>query len=295
MLTAQLREALGAAVGGLRRARPVSGGGICRAFHLEGGAGDFFLKLHDRAHASMFEAEFAGLSELRACGAIRVPEPVAHGVAGGDSWLLMEYVRLGDGGGDAAMARLGERLAALHRCTANRFGWARDNTIGSTPQPNGWMDDWIAFWRERRLGFQLDLLARKGRASSRLLDAGARLCEALPAFFAGHAPEPSLLHGDLWGGNRGFAADGEPVIFDPAVYYGDREADLAMTALFGGFSAAFYDAYHASWSLDAGHEARRELYNLYHILNHANLFGGGYAAQAEGMIARLLAEAGVNG
>ena len=165
----------------------------------------------------------------------------------------------------------------------------KSNFIGTTPQPNAWKDNWIDFWREQRLGFQLQLAATNGYGSQ-LQSLGENLLDALPAFFEGYAPQPSLLHGDLWNGNHAYQADGTPTLFDPAVYYGDRECDIAMTELFGGYSADFYSAYRASWSLDAGYSVRRDLYNLYHILNHANLFGGGYARQAEQMMQRLLVE-----
>jgi fructosamine-3-kinase len=158
----------------------------------------------------------------------------------------------------------------------------------STPQLNAPGGDWVAFWRGRRLGYQLNLAAAKGHG--RLAAGGARLMEKLPAFFVGHTPAPSLLHGDLWSGNAAMTAGGEPVVFDPAVYYGDREADLAMTELFGGFPPPFYEAYRAEFPLDPGYGTRKHLYNLYHVLNHLNLFGGGYGAQAAGMIERLLAE-----
>jgi fructosamine-3-kinase len=151
------------------------------------------------------------------------------------------------------------------------------------------MDDWIDFWRERRLGFQLDLAARNGLRGA-LQTQGRQLMDALPALFAHYRPAPSLLHGDLWGGNWGADAAGNPVIFDPAVYFGDREADLAMTELFGGFSRAFYDAYDAAYPLDKGYETRKTLYSLYHVLNHFNLFGGGYGGQAQRMIQQLLAQ-----
>ena len=172
---------------------------------------------------------------------------------------------------------------------APRFGWPRDNTIGTTPQVNAWGDDWAEFFRDRRIAPQLALAARNGHGGALQRD-GERLLAAIPALLAGHAPAPSLLHGDLWSGNAACLATGEPVIFDPAVYYGDREADLAMTELFGGFGADFYAAYRDAWPLPDGYERRRTLYNLYHVLNHLNLFGGGYGAQAETMIARLLAE-----
>ncbi len=187
--------------------------------------------------------------------------------------------------------RLGEQLAALHRCEAKRFGFASDNFIGTTPQPNSWTEDWVTFWREHRLGFQLRLADQNGYGGQ-LQRFGEKLMEALPAFFAGYTPQPSLLHGDLWSGNHAFLADGTPTIFDPAAYYGDRECDLAMTELFGGYPADFHAAYRAAYPLDAGYVTRRELYNLYHILNHANLFGGDYARQAEQMMQRLLVIAG---
>ncbi len=294
-----IRAALEAVAPGLelKDVRPVSGGSINRAYVLEGaskrGPCRFFVKVNDARFGDMFEAEREGLAELAGAGAIRVPRPLAFGESEGQCWLACEYIAFGRER-SGSMARLGEQLARLHRHTAPRFGWHRDNTIGSTPQPNGWHEDWLAFYRERRLLHQLDLLKSRG-ASSRLIDRGRRLAQHLEAFFSGYRPVPSLLHGDLWGGNRGFDEHGEPVLFDPAVYYGDREADLAMTELFGGFSDAFYDAYRAAWPLDPGYRVRRDLYNLYHVLNHANLFGGGYASQAAGMIDRLLAEAGLGG
>ena len=168
-----------------------------------------------------------------------------------------------------------------------RFGFAHDNFIGTTPQPNGWKVDWIDFWREHRLGFQLQLAEQNGYGGQ-LQSLGEKLMDALPAFFKDYTPQPSLLHGDLWNGNHAYLQDGTPTIFDPATYYGDRECDLAMTELFGGYSEDFYTAYRAAFPLDAGYATRKTLYNLYHILNHANLFGGGYARQAEGMIRRLL-------
>lgn len=265
--------------------RAVGGGDINEAEVRIGRDGRrYFIKLNRADRLPMFEAEAAGLAEILAAGAIRAPQPVCSGVEGERAFLALEYLELG-GRGDPV--DLGRRLAAMHRCAQARFGWRRDNTLGATPQPNAWLDDWIVFLRERRLGFQLDLARRHG-APARLIDLGERLLTRLNAFFPGYAPGPSLLHGDLWGGNYGFS-DGEPVLFDPAVYYGDREADLAMTELFGGFPAAFYAAYRDTWPLDPGYAMRRTLYNLYHILNHYNLFGGGYAGQAERMLGHLLA------
>lgn len=264
----------------------VGGGDINACYRLEGADGSrFFLKLNDAQRHAMFVAEAAGLDALAATATLRVPQAIAHGIDGERSYLVLEYLPLA-ARGDAGL--LGEQLAALHRSSSGRFGFAQDNFIGTTPQPNAWKNDWIDFWREQRLGFQLQLAERNGYGGS-LQALGEELLDALPAFFAGYTPRPSLLHGDLWSGNHAFLASGEPVIFDPAAYYGDRECDIAMTELFGGYGADFYAAYRAVWPLDAGYAVRRELYNLYHILNHANLFGGGYAKQAEGMLRRLLA------
>jgi len=236
----------------------------------------------------MFEAEAAGLHELAAANAIRVPTPICSGTADGQSWLVTAYIEFGRGGRDSAR-QFGRQLADLHRQTSVQFGWFRDNTIGSTPQHNGYMGNWVDFYRQRRLRFQFELAARNGFAGS-LQRKGERLMANLNTFFSSYAPQPSLLHGDLWGGNRAFDTAGEPVIFDPAVYYGDREADIAMTELFGGFGAEFYASYNEAWPLDDGYAVRKTLYNLYHILNHANIFGGAYAAQAESMIDQLLTE-----
>jgi len=305
----------------VRGSTPVGGGSISEAYRLEGAGGTrYFLKLNDAQHLTMFVAEAEGLNAIAATNTIRVPRPIAHGSAGGQSYLVLEHLELGSRG-DAKL--LGEQLAALHRFSSDRpdvnsrtagevnsghsrpgcyatpchgrkeksFGFVHDNFIGTTPQPNSWKDDWIDFWREQRLGFQLRLAADNGYGGQ-LQRVGEKLLDALPAFFESYTPQPSLLHGDLWSGNHAFLADGTPTIFDPAAYYGDRECDLAMTELFGGYPADFYAAYRAVYPLDAGYATRRELYNLYHILNHANLFGGGYARQAEQMMQRFLAVIG---
>ncbi len=270
----------------VRVAAPVGGGDINVSYRLDGTDGTrYFVKLNDARHHAMFAAEAAGLAVLAATGTLQVPRPLTHGVAAGQSYLVLEFLELGGRGNDRL---LGEQLAVLHHCSHERFGFAQDNFIGTTPQPNGWKDDWIAFWRERRLGYQLQLAERNGHGGE-LQRLGEELMEMLPAFFDGYTPRPSLLHGDLWGGNHGFLRDGTPTIFDPAAYYGDRECDLAMTELFGGYGADFYAAYRATWPLDAGYATRRELYNLYHVLNHANLFGGGYARQATATMRMLLA------
>lgn len=263
----------------------LGGGCINQAFRLSATDGrSWFVKVNDVAHLGMFEAESAGLRELASTDAIRVPEPVCCGTANRHGFLAMEYIPLRPGG-DAG--ELGRRLAKMHHTKAGMFGWDTDNTIGSTPQINTPGSDWVAFWREHRLGFQLRLAASKGYAGA-LQEKGTRLMERFPALFDSYDPQPSLLHGDLWGGNWSRDEHGEPVIYDPAVYYGDREADLAMTELFGGFGGDFYHAYRAGFPLDPGYPLRKTFYNIYHVLNHLNLFGGGYGAQAEGMIDQVL-------
>ncbi|MGH8278596.1 MAG: fructosamine kinase family protein, partial [Gammaproteobacteria bacterium] len=230
-------------------------------------------------------AEADGLRALGECGAVRVPQVLATAQQDGSAYLLMEWLELGPGTPLAA-ARLGEELARQHRCLGKRFGWRRDNFIGATPQFNALADDWLGFFRARRLGFQLRLAAENGYHGE-VQTQGARLLEKLPVFFTSYTPQPSLLHGDLWSGNWGVLSSGVPVIFDPAVYWGDREAELAMTELLGGFSPEFYSAYNSAWPLDAGYRTRRDLYMLYHILNHLNLFGGAYLSQAQQLMTRL--------
>lgn len=296
-MTTSLTDALARAIGRARgkpfaphRQRAAGGGCINQALVLESDQESYFVKTNRAALAGMFAAEADGLRAIAATQTIRVPTVVTHGVAGDTAYLILEYLELGGGNGRSA-EQLGRSLAALHRWPQTIFGWHRDNTIGSTPQINTPHPDWVAFYRESRLGFQLKLAAQRGLGRS-VVSHGELLLENLESFFESYRPAPSLLHGDLWGGNQSALPDGTPVIFDPAVYAGDREADIAMTELFGGFPARFTSAYREAWPLDPGYATRKTLYNLYHVLNHYNLFGGGYGGQAGHMIDALLAEAG---
>ena len=264
----------------------VGGGCINSAFKITDNGRSYFVKTNNASHAYMFEAEAEALREMAASATVRVPEPVCHGEYGNQCYLVMEYLELG---GSADMIEFARQFAAMHRLTADRYGWHIDNTIGSTPQPNTQNDDWIEFWRQQRLGFQLQTAAQNGYGGE-LQRLGERLLADMPALFVSHKVEASMLHGDLWGGNYSALRDGTPVIFDPALYFGDREADLAMTTLFGGFGGRFYDAYDEAWPLDDGYDLRKTFYNIYHIINHLNLFGGGYHGQAISMIERVLAE-----
>jgi fructosamine-3-kinase len=258
---------------GVESAQPAAGGCIHDCYRVRVAGEPRFLKVNDERLADTFAAEADGLGALISHG-LRAPRPLAQGVACGQAYLLLEYLELRNGGDFAALGRM---LAAAHRNPGPRFGWSRDNYIGSTPQPNAWCDDWGEFWRERRLRPQIARAKRKGFE--------VPMVDPAPILH-GHAPQPALLHGDLWSGNAGFTSDG-PVVFDPAVYYGDREADLAMTELFGGFPQEFYRAYAEAYPITPGYEKRKHLYNLYHLLNHLNLFGGGYRAQVEATLRRL--------
>jgi len=286
-LLAALQTSVSDVAGSFRieRMTPVAGGCIHRCFLLEGSGRRYFAKTNTSSELDNFAAEADGLAALAAAGA-RVPHPLCRGEAGGEAFLILEHLELRVSGDHAA---LGRALARVHSVHGETFGWHRDNYIGRTAQLNPRSASWSDFWREARLEPQLEL-ARKNRLGTELVVKGERLAEALPRLLSQHAPAASLLHGDLWSGNTGFLADGTPVLFDPAVYWGDREADLAMTELFGGFPQVFYSAYAGAAPLDQGYSVRKTLYNLYHVLNHANLFGGGYAARAEQMIERLLAE-----
>ena len=265
--------------------RPVGGGDISSAWRIRADDTPVFLKTGPASAYDMFLGEAEGLRELAGAGAIRVPKVLGCVCSGNESLLALEWIDFEIAGPDTETA-LGTQLADLHRHTAEQFGWHRDNTIGSTPQRNAWSDDWVRFYGEHRLGFQLELAAANGFGKD-LQSEGRQLLDHLGYYFSDYWPEASLLHGDLWGGNWA-AAEGQPVIFDPAVYYGDRESDIAMTQLFGGFGERFYEAYESAWPMSPGYRKRILLYQLYHVLNHLNLFGSSYLGRARELIRRLL-------
>ncbi len=293
----------------LREQTPVAGGSIHSAWSLrvEGVAsGRLFAKTNAASALPLLEAEADGLQALAVAAGdtgLDVPQPLALGLAGGQAVLVlpwMEERRPSSGG--AAWQQLGRGLARLHRaslkvpCAAGdqpgAFGWVRDNWIGSGPQANGWDGSWGRFFCERRIVPQARLLEARGR-NLPLINS---LLERLPVWLDHHQPDPCLVHGDLWSGNVMAAGDGQeitasPAIFDPAIYRGDREVDLAMARLFGGFPAQFFEAYEKEWPLPQGARQRVNAYNLYHLLNHANLFGGGYLNQACTLIRECLVEA----
>lgn len=270
----------------LQWVRGLHGGDINRAALVKSGETNWFVKYHVNAPQGMFEAEALALEKIAATGCIRAPEAVAWGSDNDTSWLVLEHLELTSSGPSEL---LGEQLAAMHEVTGDSFGWPHDNYIGSSPQFNRVTGNWVDFWRDYRLKPQL-AMAESAGFGRRLSGSGERLLSDLDQLFGDHEPSPSLLHGDLWSGNKAFTTTGQPVIFDPASYYGDREADIAMTELFGGFGSEFYSAYQSHSPLPDGYKLRRELYNLYHMLNHLNLFGGGYLFRCENIIDGLLAD-----
>ena len=269
-------------------AQAVSGGSIHRAWHLDDGLRHYFVKSNALAAAPMFAAEAQGLQALAAAAVVPTPTFVTRGQTDSESFLVLEYLDLLPLDNSGA-ARLGAALAELHRLSADSFGWPEDNFIGATPQHNAPHPSWPHFFGARRLRPQLALAQNNG-IDNALVTKGGAVIERIGGLFIDYQPRPSLLHGDLWSGNAAQARDGAPVIFDPACYYGDRETDIAMAELFGGFPSSFYGTYRNAWPLDSGYEMRKPLYNLYHILNHFNLFGGAYLGQAHRMIDKLLAE-----
>jgi fructosamine-3-kinase len=271
--------------------QPVGGGCIHSAWSLQMGDGRrLFAKTNRPDQLPVLWAERQGLAALAAVAdeGLVIPEPLICGEWEDQALLVMTWLPLGGVGEAAAWSSLGAGLARLHRRSLESgpegFGWANDNFIGSGPQRNGWMADWGSFFADRRLGVQLAWAERHGQR----FEGDKELLEQVPRWLERHPVEPCLVHGDLWSGNAGVLTAGRGALFDPAVHRADREVDLAMAELFGGFPSSFFAGYEAEWPLPDGHGARSSLYNLYHLLNHANLFGGSYRSQAQRRIHELL-------
>ncbi|WP_376697446.1 fructosamine kinase family protein [Wenzhouxiangella sp. EGI_FJ10305] len=264
----------------------VPGGDIAEASLLRAADATVFVKALPLEQAGLLSAEDDGLKALDDTGEVRVPKVIRRGMHDGFAWLALEYLEL-DQRSPRADERLGRQLAAMHRHTGDEFGWHRSNYIGRTPQTNTTVDEWTVFFAAHRLGAQFDRLRRNQPDSgwndlkNEVIDAWMRVSDA-------HEPAPSLIHGDLWRGNAAALSEDVPVIYDPSVHYADRECDLAMAHLFGGFDESFYQAYEAAWPLPEGFETRRFFYKLYHMLNHANLFGGPYIEASEQLCRRIL-------
>ncbi len=267
----------------IKNRRALGGGCINQSYVISDDNHSYFVKTNIASLVEMFAAESLGLQQMFNTKTMRIPQVICWGISGNNSYLVLEYLSMGNRGN---WQEMGKQLAQLHLSkTQNKgFGWDINNTIGSTPQINTWLTDWSDFFREHRIGFQLTL----GKQNGGYFPKGEKLLTHIPEILKNHDSKLSLVHGDLWGGNAGFTQNGTPVIFDPATYIGDREVDLAMTELFGGFPSQFYQGYNSIYPVDSGYQKRKILYNLYHILNHFNLFGGGYESQANSMIDQLI-------
>lgn len=286
-LVERLSEHLSRHVGAyvdIERETPVGGGSINDAFRLSSSAGPFFVKVNaaDRFQ-SMFAAEADGLQRLAATRALRVPRTISVGEDHDQTYILMEWIAEGPKG-DRFWEGLGHGLAALHSHVGEQFGLERDNYIGTLKQPNSWCGTWHEFLIQRRWEPLIRLACDRGRLGMGDRLRAERLYSALPDLYPHEAP--SLLHGDLWSGNILCTEDQEPVLIDPAVYNGHREVDLAMTLLFGGFSPIFYSAYESALPLAPDWRERTPLWQLYPLLVHLNLFGGGYRDQVTAVLKR---------
>lgn len=249
----------------------------------------FFVKSNPNPLPGLFDTEGKGLTTLGDANVIRVPHVLGARSAVGDvpAFIVMELISAGQPGPTFSLM-FGMQLARLHQATQQeRFGLDEDNYLGSTRQSNRWMDDWCSFWREHRLGYLLRMAREQGVSDPTLDQLGDRLMNRLEDYLQEPNEPACLLHGDLWGGNYLVSDNGEPVLIDPAIYYGRREADLAMTMLFGGFDADFYSAYEEIWPLSTGSDKRLEIYKLYHLLNHLILFGQSYYGQCVSILRSL--------
>lgn len=281
-----LQQALGVT---LQSTQPCYGGDINSAAHLVTSDGHFFLKWNSASPPGMFSAEAAGLRLLAAANTLRVPAVIAVQEKQGlcPAYLVLEWLESGAASSQSA-EKLGEGLAALHRHQASQHGLDHANFIGSLPQKNIQTKTWVNFFAEQRLRPQMEIARRLDRLPAAREKGLNELIRRLPEWLPAEEPAPSLLHGDLWSGNVMTLSDGIPAIIDPAVYFGHREIEIAFTQLFGGFGARFYAAYHATYPLPPDYEKRRALYQLYPLMVHMNLFGGGYISQVDAIVQRYI-------
>lgn len=260
----------------------LSGGSINNAFRISSTAGYFFLKYNNTSnHPGMFEAESKGLTLLQESKTLRIPNVIGIGESGNHTFLILEFLERGRSNGNF-WEEFGEQLAEMHRRSQENFGADHDNYIGSLPQNNSVKNDFIPFFIENRLEPQLKMA---GSTLRHLASSFEQLYRKLPEIIPNE--KPALIHGDLWSGNFLVGPQGEPCLIDPAVYYGHREADIAMSKLFGGFDAEFYSAYNDAFPLAPGWKDRVDVFNLYPLLVHVNLFGGGYVRQVEEIVRRF--------
>jgi protein-ribulosamine 3-kinase len=288
-LPSTLRDTLEPILGDIVCERLLGGGCIANATRIDTTAGAFFLKWSGGTAGQTFEAEAAGLDALRkATDWIRIPDVISVSGPNGDvsGYLVLEFIEEGSPGPDF-WRLFGEGLAAMHGVEGDAYGFAQDNFIGRLPQKNAWMEAWPEFFRDMRLLPQVEMARANDSWKSRWDKPMNRLLAALPDILP-QSPTRSTLHGDLWSGNYLIDSEGRAVLIDPAAYYGDRETDLAMMQLFGGFDRQLFTAYEAAWPLSDGHEYRQEIYRLYHLINHLNHFGGSYAGSVEGALRRVV-------
>lgn len=265
--------------------KPLSGGSINNAFQIETSVGNFFLKYNTASKfPQMFQKEARGLELLRNTAAIDVPEVLQTGETGGQAYLLLSCIKSSHTAPDF-WEIFSKRLAALHANHALQYGLDHDNYMGSLPQSNRFHEKWDDFFVHERLVPQVKIARDAGEIGQTMVAAFERLYTKLNEICP--PSKPSLVHGDLWSGNFMVNHLGEPCLIDPAVYYGHPEVDIAMSTLFGGFSQSFYDAYNDHHSLEKGWRNRSDIYNLYPLLIHVNLFGGGYAHQVQRIVGRF--------
>ncbi|WP_106404053.1 fructosamine kinase family protein [Paraglaciecola hydrolytica] len=263
--------------------REITSGQSHKAFKITDGRLRFFVKVNEIAHLGHFKAEIEGLEHLQKTNLFKVPKVICSGVVSDKSFLVLEFLTLQPGNNNN-WYEFGQALANQHKNhTQDMYGWQEDNFIGLSPQVNQWHKKWHTFFAEQRIGFMLQLLAEKGHVLSNNID---QVVESVNRLLAGHNPPSSMLHGDLWSGNSGFHKD-KPALFDPAFYYGDRETDLAMTELFNRLPDQFYQGYQETWPLNDAYEFRKPVYQLYHVLNHALLFGGSYLDSARSTLKNM--------
>jgi protein-ribulosamine 3-kinase len=264
----------------------VGGGCINHGGQLKTSGGSYFIKWNDaQKYPGMFEAEGRGLSVLHDAKAIHIPKVLAVGETNDEQFIVLELIEASHQSKDY-WETLGHQLAALHRHTNTHFGLDHQNYIGSLRQYNDFADNWINFFIEKRLIVQLELASANGHADASLLKKFDRLFQMLPSIFPKESP--ALLHGDLWSGNLITDNFGNPCLIDPAVYYGHREAELAFTTLFGGFDKKFYEAYQEAFPMGKRFDERVDIYNLYPLLVHVNLFGGHYVNQVKSILNSIL-------